>query len=126
MNDLRLWITVLALTAFAAGAGVGVWGTARSLREPPARGTFADYETLLAERFQLSPERRKHLHHLLEAYEKDLQEIQERRAADLLASMEPDLIERGRYYRNLIHDKVLPEHQRAEFRHLALQPNPVR
>lgn len=123
MNDLRLWVLVLALTSFAAGAGLGVWGTASRLSGEPPRSTFADYEQLLAQRFELSPERRKLLSHVLESYEQDIREIQDRRSAELMSSMEPELAERGRYYRSLIQDNVLPERQRAEFAHLA-HPSP--
>lgn len=126
MKDLRAWIVVLAVIAFAAGTGFGVWITARKLgREAPA-GPFASYEELLAQRFELSPERRRLLHSVLDAYAKDVEEIKDRRAAESMSAMEPELIERGRYYRRLIHTKVLPETRRAEFDELAYQLHPIR
>jgi len=126
VNDLRVWVVVLALTSFAAGAGVGVWSTASRLAGEPPHSTFADYEQLLAQRFELSPERRKLLTQVLESYEQDIREIQDRRSAELMSSMEPELAERGRYYRSLIQDNVLPERQRAEFAQLAHPGLPVR
>lgn len=126
MNDLRLWAVVLALTAFSAGAGLGVWGTANALAADPPRRAFADYEQLLAQRFELSPERRRLLGQVLESYEQDVREIQERRSAELMTRMEPELAERGRYYRALIQDEVLPEPRRAEFARLAYPAAPHR
>lgn len=127
MRDLRAWIVVLVVIAFAAGAGFGVWITARELgREAAPAGPFSAYEELLAERFELSPERRRLLHSVLDAYAKDVEEIKDRRAAESMSAMEPELIERGRYYRRLIHTKVLPETRRAEFDELAYQLHPIR
>ncbi len=126
MNDLRVWVGVLALTTFAAGVGVGVLFTARAYRAEAPAGPFAEYEALLGERFELSSERRKLLHSVLDAYRRDLEELRGRGEAESMKAMEPELRERGRYYRNLIQDKVLPETQRAEFERLAFQPNPTR
>jgi hypothetical protein len=125
VNNLRFWIGVLALTCFAAGGGAGVWFGARAFRSEPAPGIFASYEEQLTRTFELSPERRRLLHSLLDAYRQDIDEIKDRRAAESMSAMEPELTERGRYYRSLIHDKVLPEARRAEFEHLAsLTPTP--
>jgi len=126
VNDLRVWIGILALTAFAAGAGVGVWATARTFEAETPSGPFADYEALLCQRFELPPERKKLLHSVLDAYRRDMDEIRGRGEAESMKAMEPELRERGRYYRNLIQDKVLPENQRADFERLAFQPNPTR
>lgn len=126
MRDLRIWALILALTSFAAGVGAGVWATARRFQPELPEGPFADYEALLAERFQLQPERRRLLHSVLDAYRRDIEAIRGRTEAQSMSAMEPELRERGRYYRNLIQDKVLPETQRADFERLALQPNPTR
>jgi hypothetical protein len=123
VNDLRLWIALLVVTAFAAGAGTGVWGTARVLKKAAPEGPFATYEAMLASRFELDPERARLLHSVLEAYRRDVEEIKSRREAESMVAMEPELRERGRYYRALIHEKVLPEERRAEFERLALQPH---
>ncbi|MBI5362164.1 MAG: hypothetical protein HZA53_03230 [Planctomycetes bacterium] len=126
MKDLRIWALILALTAFAAGIGVGVWAAARRFHPETADGPFSDYEAMLARRFDLAPERRRLLHSVLDAYRRDVEEIRGRSEAQSMSAMEPELTERGRYYRNLIQDKVLPETQRAEFERLAFQPNPTR
>jgi len=119
---LRGWIAVLAIACLAAGAGGGVLA-ARSLapREAPARaGTFAEYETLMAGQFALSTDRREALRAVLASYEADLARIKDRHMADYMSSIEPELRERGRFYRDLVRDRVLPEGQRAEFDRLSL------
>lgn len=123
MKDLRLWIGLLALTAFAAGAGTGVWGAARVLKKSAPEGPFVAYQSMLVDQFDLDPERTRLLHSVLDAYRRDIEEIRNRREAESMVAMEPELRERGRYYRSLIHEKVLPEAQRAEFERLAFQSN---
>jgi hypothetical protein len=124
MIGLRGSIALLAIACLAAGAGGGVLA-ARSLapREVPVReGTFADYEARLAQTFELSAERRDALHAVLASYESDLARIKDRHMADYLSSIEPELRERGRFYRELVRDRVLPEAHRAEFERMALGP----
>lgn len=119
--SLRLWIGVMAVACLAAGAGGGVLA-ARSLapRDVPRReGTFADYEARMAETFALSPERREILHAVLASYEAELASIKDTHMADYMSSIEPELRERGRYYRGLVRDRVLPEDRRAEFDRLS-------
>ncbi len=121
MTNLKLWIAILALISFAAGAGSGIWITARTLKNEAPAGAFGDYEELLARRFSLSPDRRRCLHAVLDAYRRDIDEIKDRHAAESMSAMEPELRERGQYYRGLLQQKVLPESQRAEFERLANQ-----
>ncbi len=129
MIGLRGSIVILAISCLAAGAGAGVLA-ARSLapREVPQReGTFADYEALMHQTFELSPERSEVLHAVLESYESDLAGIKDRHMAHYMSSIETELRERGRYYRGLVRDRVLPEDQRAKFDQLStgpLSPNP--
>lgn len=122
MKDLRGWITVLAVACLAAGAGAGVL-VGRSLA-PPARtdriGAFPDYERLMVQTFELSPERREALSAILSSYEKELAGIKDRHMADYMSSIEPELRERGRFYRDLVRDQVLPAERRAEFDRLSL------
>jgi hypothetical protein len=126
VKDLRIWTAILALTTFAAGIGVGVWVAARRFQAEPPKSMFTDYEERLAAEFELTPERRRLLHSVLDAYRRDIEEIRGRAESQSMSAMEPELTERGRYYRNLIQDRVLPENQRAEFERLALEPNPTR
>jgi uncharacterized membrane-anchored protein YhcB (DUF1043 family) len=120
VTSLRLWAVILTLVAFIAGGATGWLIAAAGNRPLPARGPFSDYEQKLVETFQLSDERAALLRIVLANYEKDLTEIKERHMADITSGMESELSEKGRYYRDLIHDKVLPENKRAEFDTLAL------
>jgi hypothetical protein len=120
VNSLRAWVLILAVVCFGAGLAAGVLSTATRLRAEPTPGPFDAYRARLVETFGLSPERDKALRTVLAAYQKDIEELQSRHGAEILAAMEPDLRERGRYYRDLIQDKVLPEEQRPLFERLAL------
>ena len=120
MNNLRLWVVLLALVSFGAGAAAGIWGTAARLKPPAKTGPFEDYRRMLLTTFPLSPERGKHLETVLSAYAREIEGIQARRLADTMSLYGPELEERGRYYRSLIKDRVLPEDQRERFEQLAL------
>lgn len=124
-GSLRAWIALMAVACLAAGAGAGVLA-ARTLapREVVRReGTFAEYEARMAEEFALSPERREVLHAVLANYEAELAGIKDTHMADYMSSIEPELRERGRYYRGLVRDRVLPEDQRAAFDRMSLGPS---
>ena len=120
MNNPRFWIVLLALVSFGAGAAAGVWATAARLHPDPKVGPFEDYRRMLLESFPMSPERAQHLETVLAAYARDIDGIQARRVADTMSLYGPELEERGRYYRSLIKDRVLPEDQRERFEQLAL------
>jgi hypothetical protein len=117
VTSLRLWVSILALTAFLAGLACGPFVS--SWLFPPARaaesGPFADYERLLVQTFHLAPERREPLHVILEQYRHDIESIKDQHMADYMTSMEPALREKGLQCREVIRDKVLPESQRPEF-----------
>ena len=61
-----------------------------------------------------------HLETVLAAYARDIEDIQARRLADTMRLYGTELEDRGRYYRGLIKDRVLPEDQRERFEQLAL------
>jgi hypothetical protein len=122
VNNPRFWIVLLALVSFGAGTAAGVWATAARFHPPAKVGPFEDYRRLLLGTFPLSAERARHLETVLAAYSKDVEAIQARRMADTMTLYGPELEERGRYYRSLIKDRVLPEDQRARFEQLALGP----
>jgi len=126
VNSTRLWIVLLALVSFGAGAAAGIWATAARLHPAPQVGPFEGYRHMLLETFPMSPERAQHLETVLAAYARDIDGIQSRRVADTMRLYGPELEERGRYYRSLIRDRVLPEDQRERFERLALglPPNP--
>lgn len=120
MNSLRLWVVLLALVSFLAGAAAGVWATAAHLQPAAPAGPFEEYRRMLLASFSLPPERAKHLDTILAAYAKEIEDIKNRRMADTISSMGPELAERGSYYRSLIQDRVLPEDQRERFKSMAL------
>ena len=120
MNNLRVWVLILAVVCLGAGFAAGVVSSASRLHADTSSGAFETYRARLVETFALSPEREKALRRVLAAYQRDIDELQSRHGAEILAAMEPDLRERGRYYRALIQDNVLPEAQRPLFERLAL------
>ena len=120
MSNLRLWVVILTLVAFIAGGATGWLFAAGGNRPQTPRGPFSEYEEKFVETFHLSAERAQLLRVVLASYAKDVAEIKDRHMADITIGMEPELAEKGRYYRDLIHDKVLPENKRAEFDALAL------
>ena len=60
---------------------------------------------------------------MLANYEAELAGIKDTHMADYMSSIEPELRERGRYYRGLVRDRVLPEGQRAAFDRMSLGPS---
>ena len=118
MNNLRFWVVLLALVSFGAGAAAGVWATATRMQPPTKTGPFEDYRRMLLATFPLSAERAQHLETVLDAYAREIDGIQERQRADTMALYGEELAERGRYYRSLIKDRVLPENQRERFEQL--------
>lgn len=129
MIGLRGWIVILAVACLVAGAGGGVLA-ARSLAPQDTTrraGAFSEYEALMTRQFALSHDRREALGAVLASYEADLARIKDRHMADYMSSIEPELRERGRFYRELVRDRVLPEGQRAEFDRLSLGlPGPTK
>lgn len=125
MTSLRLWILVLAVTAFAAGLGAGVLaGEARAARRAPAArlgAPGADYMALLDEAFHLSPERADLCAQLLERYAEEVEEIRQRALSQSIASVEGELARVGLRYRDAIRNHVLPPDQRPRFDELAVR-----
>lgn len=124
MTNLRFWVLLLALTSFAIGLAGGT-GIAVSLQRPaPDAGPFADYERKLVDTFDLSPERAHLLRVILANYDHEIEEIKDSHMAAYTSAMEPELLECGRKYRNLILNRVVPESQRPEIERLALGSSP--
>ena len=115
MKSLRLWILALALTSFGAGVASGTLVSASLHRAPRGSGPFADYEDRLVRAYDLAPERARLLHALLASYQRELEQVKDRHMAEYMTAMEPELSERGRFYRDLVRDKILPAGRRAEF-----------
>ncbi len=120
MRNLRFWVLVLVFTSFAIGLASGA-GVAVLLQKPtPDAGPFADYERRLVERFHLPPERARLLRVVLVSYNQEIEEIKDRHMADYTSAMEPELIKKGREYRDLILNRVIPQSQRPELEQIAL------
>lgn len=108
---LRLWIAILAVTAFLAGLAGGVVLGLQVRPEPVESGPFGDYERLLVERFELSPERERALRVVLEQYQRQVDGLFTRNAEEL----EPELARLGVRFRSVVRDSVLPPDRREEF-----------
>lgn len=116
MNSLRLWVALLALSAFAAGLAAGALVTEARAGEPP-RGSepFADYRLAMVERFGLEPERERLFGELLRNYQQSIDETRERLLAEHRPELERELAEIGARYQAYIRDHVMPPARRAEF-----------
>lgn len=115
MTGLRAWIVALALLCFGAGTAAGLLLSTRLRRPLPESGPFTAYQRDLTQAFDLSPERARLLAAVLASYQRELDAIKDRHMADYMSAMEPALAERGRWYRELIRDKILPPDRRHEF-----------
>ena len=71
MNNLRLWILLLALTCFGAGVGTGVLYSSQTYRSPVDSKPLADYHRYFVDRFELSPVRAWGLEQILAQYAKE-------------------------------------------------------
>jgi hypothetical protein len=118
MTSLRLWIGLLALVSFTAGVASGMMLSARNT-PPPRWGELADYETMLVDHFQLSPERARCLRALLQEYERDfVRVVRSQRENEYIASHGAELGAKSQEYERLIKEKVLPPSRREEFARL--------
>jgi hypothetical protein len=120
VKSLRLWVALLALVSFAAGGAAGTLAAAEVFRPAPEAGPFTAYERGLVRTFQLSPERTALLHVLISGYQRDIERIKSAHMAHILSTMEPELADIGRLFREQIRDKVLPPDRRADFESPAL------
>ena len=115
MGSLRVWVVVLALVSFCAGA---IGGMLMVRREAPVyadAGQFSDYRREFVKRFDLSPERARLLGELLANYEGEYDDIRQRALERSMADMEPELVSLGNRYGGIIRNNVLPPSQRDSF-----------
>ncbi len=125
MKDLRVWLAILVLVSFLGGVSAGRMTSPRATELD--RGPLADYEALLAARFELSAERRRYLRVILEEYQLEVQRLENEHLASWRSSMEPQLRRLGAEYNTYVRDRVLPPERRTEFDAQAqLVPSPVR
>ena len=69
MSGVRLWISLLALSCFAAGLAAGVLvSEARAGEAPRGLEPMGDYRTAVVARFGLEPERERLFSELLRNY----------------------------------------------------------
>jgi hypothetical protein len=115
VSGVRAWIVILSLVSAATGFAAGLLMYAALHRPLADEGPFADYERRMAERFELGPERRRLFHTLLESYNKEREEIEERYIAESMSAVEPEQRRVDAKYRYLIRNKVLPPERREEF-----------
>ena len=110
LKSERLWVLVLALTAFCAGLAAGVLLCSRRL---PAQGPrpFGAYEERMIEAFDLDPERVRNLRYILNDYQDQIEALKESN----IAALDPKLVKIGRDHRELVRTWVVPEHHRQEF-----------
>lgn len=115
MNDLRVWIVALALTAFGVGVAAGLLlaekRNPRSLQPVP----FSDYQQLLTSTFSLPPSRRQALAQVMGLYAREIETMRQRYLAKAGSDMERELVDKGLRYRDLIRNHVLPPAQRERF-----------
>lgn len=122
MNNLRVWIALLALACFAAGLTAGVFVAEARSEEPRRSGEpFEDYRAALVERFRLEPERERLFAELLRSYHKSIEDTRTRLLTDHRPELESELAEIGARYHAYIRDHVLPPDRRAEFEALSAE-----
>lgn len=119
MNQVKAWVIILALVSFGAGLAAGIFWTTQRLRPQVAPGPFDQYRERLITEFDVPADRIGPLTKILAAYEKEIEQIKDRYQVATMAQMEPELADRGRYYRDLIQNSLLQGAQRERFRQLA-------
>jgi hypothetical protein len=119
MTGLKLWISVLALTSFASGIPAGIVIAQRMNPRATRPGPFQDYEALLNQKFELSPERRYALNQVMGLYARDVEAVRQRYLARAGSAMQKELEDVGLRYAERIRNDVLPADQRAVFDELA-------
>jgi hypothetical protein len=122
VDNLRLWIVLLALSAFGAGIGVGWFGSSRNqaeLEHNRSSGPFEAYRREFVATFKPSPERARLLGELLAHYQREI-EVQEQVQLDRgREELERELGKLALTYRERIRNSVLPPDQRGEYDRLA-------
>ena len=114
MKSERFWVLILAVTVFCAGLAAGML---LSFRRQPAQSTgpFADYEARMIETFGLDEEHARNLRWILQDYQEKIDALKD----ENLVALYPRLERIGLQHRDLILEKVVPEHRRQEFKQWA-------
>jgi len=118
MNSERLWVVVLVVTSFLAGAAASLF---LSIRRFPIQesGPFAVYEALLVEEYEIAPDERQKLRQILDVYHDEVERLKARQ----LEAFDAELVKAGEDCLARIHDWVIPPERVASFRdHAGLGP----
>ncbi len=116
MSGVRLWISLLALSCFAAGLAAGVLvSEARAGEALRGLEPMGDYRVAVVARFGLEPERERLFSELLRNYQQSIDETRERLLAEHRPELERELAAIGARYQAYIRDHVIPTARRAEF-----------
>ena len=122
MASLRLWIFLLAFSAFGAGLGVGWYASsrlqARAERNRTA-GPFDGFESQFVRTFKVSAEREHLLGELLTCYQREIGELEQAQLDSGRGELDTKLEQLALTYRERIRNSVLPPDQRSEFDRLA-------
>jgi hypothetical protein len=110
VSSERLWLGLLVLTVFAAGAAAGLLLSFR-LRPVNAGEPFHAYQERMIDTFDLDEERQENLRWILQDYQAKVEALKERN----LAALDAELVKIGRDHRALIRAKVVPERHLREF-----------
>jgi hypothetical protein len=122
MTNLRLWILLLACSAFGAGVGVG-WIVSSRIQARAERerggGPFEGFERQFVQTFKISPEREHLLRELLAAYQREIDGLEQAQLDSGRVELERNLVKLGLTYQDRIRNSVLPPDQRTEYDRLA-------
>lgn len=122
MTNLRLWIFLLACSAFGAGLGVG-WYTSNRvqarLEQNRNAGPFEGFQREFVRTFKVSVERERLLGELLANYQCEIDGLEQAQLERGRADLEKNLEGLALNYRERIRNSVLPPDQRPEYDRLA-------
>lgn len=122
MGGLRWWLLTLTVICFACGAAAGRLWTLKTDRRAELGGAFPDFAEHLAQRFELSLDRRKYLRVILEEFEHEERRLEERHLQEFRHAIEPELRELSIEFDSYIRDRVIPPARRAEYDRVAMRP----
>ena len=121
LGSERLWILLLALTAFLAGGAGGIL-MGRRMAPRVEVGPFADFEARFVETFSLDEEKRRDLHYILDRYHAEV----EAEESEQVALLEDKLGQIGAKWRDRIRTWILSPEERDVFdRLVAATPSPT-
>lgn len=115
MSRIQLWTLLLAVTCFGAGLAAG---RILSVGDPPEDGVLAYDEALFIERFDLGPERQRHLRTILHNYQLQVDRIHDRHRSKYMTAIEDELAYEGNKYNDILRNRVLPASKRSEYEQL--------